>query len=177
MTKEIRKLPWSSSEASFRDRKCTMSEMQETGHSINLNLLSLFHARACTQSLSLSLSLSLAETQIARRNKTESMAPVAGSTNMPPASACQSRDVTRANKRQQATNVTQSQKRRKGKQTCPCFWIRPIWFPAFRSLLVLSDTSLLLYKTPPQNALGRVPGTPPPTTTAHADSCSSLSSP
>ena len=66
-----------------------------------------------THSLSLSLCQSLVETQITRRNKTESTAHVAGSTNMPPASMCQSHDATRANKRQQATNATQQPKRRR----------------------------------------------------------------
>ena len=117
MTKEIRKLPWSSSEASFRDRKCTMSEMQETGHSKCLNLLSLsctsMHPLSLSLSLSLSVSLSLVETQVTRRNKTGSTAVVAGFTIMPPASTFQSHDATRANKRQQATNATQQPKRRR----------------------------------------------------------------
>ena len=44
--------------------------------------------------------------------------------------------ISRQHKRRQnrtETSVTQSQKRRKGKQTCPCFWIRPISFPTFVS--------------------------------------------
>ena len=182
LTKAIRKLPWSSSEASFRDRKCTMSEMQETGHSINLNLLSLFHARACTHSLTLSLSLSLSVSCGDTDHKTQQ--------NGVDGSCCWVHkyatrlyvSISRRDKSQQKTtsnerHTTTEKEEKKVNGGFPCLFVAADLLSSLLSLLVLPNTSLLLYKTPPQNALERVPGTPPPTTTAHADSCSSLSSP
>ena len=100
----------------IRSTQCRKGKRPVTAYILVFSVsLSCTSMHPLTHSLSLSLSLcqSLVETQITRRNKTESTAHVAGSTNMPPASMCQSHDATRANKRQQATNATQQPKRRR----------------------------------------------------------------